>query len=380
MPIKHVLWAVGVEPRRLAESELQREDVLETMILRDSRILSDDWMLIGHQVPTNHGPIDILGIAPDGALVVIELKRDRTPRDVVAQALDYAGCIEAFTSEKIAEVFRAFSGGKNLMAEFKGRFGHDIDDESLNSNHQIVIVAARLDVRTESIVRYLNDRDVPINVVFFQVFADGEQQFLSRTWLIDPTETQLHSVSAPKEADEPWNGEFYVSFGHGQERSWDEARRFGFISAGGGAWYTRTLNLLKPGDRIWVNVPSTGYVGVGSVLGPATMANEFRVEASGELVPAIETLKGGSYHALFRNDPEKSEYFVPVKWLDTVGLAEAYSETGLFGNQNTVCKPTAVKWRHTVERLKGRFQRWNEDAGLLREPVSADMPGKLVMR
>jgi hypothetical protein len=25
---------------------------------------------------------------------------------------------------------------------------------------------------------------------------------------------------------------------------------------------------------------------------------------------------------------------------------------GLFGNQNTVCKPTTPKWTHTVERLK----------------------------
>ena len=35
--------------------------------------------------------------------------------------------------------------------------------------------------------------------------------------------------------------------------------------------------------------------------------------------------------------------------------AEAISEIGLFGNQNTACKPLTPKWRHTVERLKQRF-------------------------
>jgi hypothetical protein len=40
------------------------------------------------------GRIDLLAIAPDGALVLIELNRNRTPREVVAQSLDYAGWVE----------------------------------------------------------------------------------------------------------------------------------------------------------------------------------------------------------------------------------------------------------------------------------------------
>lgn len=37
------------------------------------------------------------------------------------------------------------------------------------------------------------------------------------------------------------------------------------VCAGGGSWYSRTLGLLEPGARVWVNVPSKGYVGVGRV-------------------------------------------------------------------------------------------------------------------
>ncbi|SKB26201.1 hypothetical protein [Sphingopyxis flava] len=50
------------------------------------------------------------------------------------------------------------------------------------------------------------------------------------------------------------------------------------------------------------------------------------------------------------------EYFVSVKWLHTVPLADAVNEIGMFGNQNTVCKPTTPKWRTTVERLKERWR------------------------
>ena len=60
-------------------------------------------MLIGRQEDTGFGGrIDLLAIAPDGSLVLIELKRDRTPRDVVAQALDYASWVEKLRAEDIA--------------------------------------------------------------------------------------------------------------------------------------------------------------------------------------------------------------------------------------------------------------------------------------
>ena len=122
-----------------------------------------------------------------------------------------------------------------------------MDEEQLDGSHQIVIVAATLDASTERIVQYLSDKDVPINVVFFQVFGNGESQLLSRSWLIDPIETEAKAVPAKREGKGPWNGEFYAAFGHYVSgRRWEDAQRFGFISAGGGAWYIRTLALLAP--------------------------------------------------------------------------------------------------------------------------------------
>lgn len=52
-----------------------------------------------------------------------------------------------------------------------------------------------------------------------------------------------------------------------------------------------------------------------------------------------------------------------VEWLDTVPEAQAFDEVGLFGNQNTVCRPHSAKWRETVERLKEMFPGWDARAG-----------------
>lgn len=94
MPQRTALWTVASSPELLAESRLPSEQFLEQMIVAAPRILSDEWMLIGRQEPTTSGRLDLLGLAPDGTLVLIELKRERTPREVVAQALDYATWVE----------------------------------------------------------------------------------------------------------------------------------------------------------------------------------------------------------------------------------------------------------------------------------------------
>ncbi|WAM24303.1 endonuclease NucS domain-containing protein [Myxococcus sp. NMCA1] len=365
MPIQHAIWKVGVPPTPLLPTRLDTEQQLEEMIVKDPRILSDEWMLIGRQEASMHGGrTDLLAIAPDASLVLIELKRDRTPREVVAQAIDYASWLADLGADKIAQMYERLSGGGNLGEAFKQRFGNELDEDSLNQSHQIVIVAAELDSSTERIIGYLNARDIAINAVFFQVFKHGSERFLSRAWLIDPRETQANVAASTgsRGEREPWNGEFYVSFGDATSRSWDDARQYGYVSGGGGSWYSQTLKLLSPGDRVWVKVPKKGYVGVGRVVEPARPASEFNVPTAQGLQPALEVLRHGEKYRATANDPEKAEYFVRVKWLDTVSEAHAVNEVGLFGNQNTVCQPTTPKWRFTVEKLKTHFLHWNAPA------------------
>jgi hypothetical protein len=365
MPIHHAIWRVGEQPAPLVASRLASEQQLEEMIARDPRILSSEWMLIGRQEVTSHGGrVDLLAIAPDASLVLIELKRDRTPREIIAQALDYASWVEQLTPDRVVQIFQRFSGGKSLDVAFQERFGVGLDEETLNQSHQIIIVAAELDPSTERIIGYLNARDIAINVVFFQVFEHGADKLLSRAWLIDPGETQANvaSTTAAKGDKEPWNGEFYVSFGDAASRSWEDAQRFGFISGGGGSWYSQTLKLLSPGDRVWVKIPKKGYVGVGTVLESVQPVNDFKVQADGVEQPALQVLKHADKYRLSAEDPERAEYFVRVKWLDSVSENRAVNEVGLFGNQNTVCQPTTPKWRHTVERLKAAFPHWSDSA------------------
>ncbi len=359
MTIRHAIWKVGEKPVGLSSDVLVSEKQLEDMIVAAPDILHDQWMLIGRQVDTGFGGrIDLLAIAPDGALILIELKRNKTPREVVAQAIDYATFIEGLESDRIVKIYSNFAPGRDLAGDFKARFGQPLDEETLNESHQIVVVASTIDASTTRIVRYLNERDIAINILCFQVFANGDEKLLSRAWLIDPAETQTNATVTPAREKEPWNGEVYASFGHDENgRLWSEARQHGFISAGGGTWYSNSLNLLNPGDRIWVKAPGHGFVGVGRVRGKAVPVSEFKLATPAGERPALDVLKG-RYNS-GKQDPDRAEYFVPVDWLDTVPLEAAVQEVGMFGNQNTVCKPKTPKWRYTVDRLKQRFSQYD---------------------
>ncbi|MBW5800046.1 PDDEXK family nuclease [Halomonas elongata] len=367
MAIEQGIWKLtrntDEPPQRLRPTGLTDEGQLEEQIMQDVSILNRDWLLIGRQVRTGFDKlIDLLAIDANGTVIVIELKRDKTPRDVVAQAIDYASWIVTQADYQLIEIYQAFAERyqrphTSLEDAFEAKFGITLDSVALNENHQLVVVATQLDASSERIINYLNEHaQLSINAMFFAAFEDQGNHYLSRAWMIDPDEPPQSTTR--KTRKEPWNGEFYASFG--DDRPWELARRYGFIAGGGAAWYSKTLAMLSEGDRVWVNIPKTGYVGVAEVIGERCRADEFMVPTEQGSTLLSSLISAAEYPHLYQltdetSDDAAAEYLVPVRWIASFPASQAFSEVGLFGNQNTVCKPTTPKWEHTVARLK---QAW----------------------
>lgn len=95
MPIEVGIWRLGAKPEKVMMSAIDSESRLENALFQDISILSSQLMLIGRQVATSYGKfIDILAMDMSGNLSIIELKKSRTPREVVAQLLDYASWVQ----------------------------------------------------------------------------------------------------------------------------------------------------------------------------------------------------------------------------------------------------------------------------------------------
>ena len=107
--------------------------------------------------------------------------------------------------------------------------------------------------------------------------------------------------------------------------------------------------MLTTGDRVWVNVPKVGYVAIGRVTAEARRLDEFVIDDEGRTLLDVPTQ--GDYGAAELREGDTAMILVGVEWSKSVGLDDAVREVGFFGNQNTVARPLAARWRHTVERL-----------------------------
>jgi Endonuclease NucS len=164
------------------------EKNLEAWIEHEPSILGDRVLIIGRQkdIPSV-SVIDLLGIDQDGTLVIIELKRKRTPREAVAQALDYASWLYSADELQIEGWAEEYLK-QPLKEKFCEYFAVDADDvpELSCQKHRIVLAAPRLDASAERIINYLSQKyDVQINAVFFQYAClSDKKEILARAMLV----------------------------------------------------------------------------------------------------------------------------------------------------------------------------------------------------
>ena len=148
MPIEVGIWRLGAEPAKVKMSIIGSESMLEDALVKDLSILSPQLMLIGRQVSTSYGKfIDMVAMDAQGNLSIIELKRNRTPREVVAQLLDYASWVQSLSHEDVATIYSEKNLGRKLEEGFDDAFGISLP-EQINQNHNLIVVASEVDLST----------------------------------------------------------------------------------------------------------------------------------------------------------------------------------------------------------------------------------------
>lgn len=173
------------------ETNLELESHLEDWLENSPLALAQEPILwIGRQTSAadDEGTIfpDLLGVDIEGNLVVVELKRDEAPREVVAQLLEYAAWANELSDRQIqqfAEEYFETRGRfdrKQFQDVFKDVFEVADSDEvpPLNRNLRLYIVAGNIPARVARVCRFLRTSqgmDIScIDVATFQTEA-GER-------------------------------------------------------------------------------------------------------------------------------------------------------------------------------------------------------------
>jgi hypothetical protein len=347
------LWRVeGEQLVEVATASPKWERIIEDWIAEDPSILGLDLLVIARQFTTGFGArIDLLGIDQEGDLTLIEMKRDKTPREVIAQTLDYGSWVKDLTTPRIHSIANAYLK-KPLSEAFRQKFDQNIPD-TLNSSHNLLIVASGFDPSSRRIVKYLAEAyGVSINTAFFSYFRDGGQEFLASDFLLDQEEVVERAVAAKK----VWTGYFYVNVAEGPNfRNWEDMRNHGFIAAGRGRKFSNQLSRLSQDDKIFVYQPGAGYVGYGCVSSTEpVMAKDFVTEDGRSLDDLrLEGQLNEPGILDHRDDPELAEYLVSVKWQKTFSKFEPKRLEGGFANPAIVCKLRDARTLDFLEKAFG---------------------------
>src|SRR5215216_2118301 len=139
MPVEVGIWRINGTPERVHFSSIEKESKLEDVLYADIGILDPALMVVGRQVLTAYGKfVDLLAIDAEGNLTVVELKRDRTPREVVAQVLDYASWVQDLTYEQVLDIFTVYKPAIVFEQAWTECFGGSPPEE-LNSAHRLTV-------------------------------------------------------------------------------------------------------------------------------------------------------------------------------------------------------------------------------------------------
>lgn len=159
---------------------------LEEWLASDPSIIRPGLKVIGRQVSTRSGPLDLLAIDGSGNLVVIELKRDQIPRVALAQAIDYASDVASWGIDKIGEVCAEYTGEslEDVLSETLSE--DDLEHLVINETQRIILVGFAVEPQLERMIEWLSDGyGVSINAVSLKyIRTSAGNEVLARTAVI----------------------------------------------------------------------------------------------------------------------------------------------------------------------------------------------------
>ena len=171
----------------LADLHLQERAHLQEWVLANPSVLGrgieivtseyDRWQTAAGDPVKDR--LDILGIDPDGRLVVVELKRDAAPRAVHMQAVNYAAMVSRLSPSDVAELWSAYRFKRGDPVDVASARVELETEKALTEasirRPRIVLVASDFPVSVTAAVVWLNEQGVDISLIRYRAYRLGDE-------------------------------------------------------------------------------------------------------------------------------------------------------------------------------------------------------------
>ena len=192
------------------KTDIELEDHLESWLENSPWALVEEESIlwIGRQTSANveESTIfpDLLGLDSEGNLVIVELKKSKAPRDVVAQLLEYAAWAEELSDEEIYGIAEDYFQTIRKETTFQDAFSETFDSEmlendipALNRRLRLFVVAEEIPGTVSRVCRFLRtSHGMDINCLAVSTFQTESGEKLVNT----EAKVGQEDVIAPKSA------------------------------------------------------------------------------------------------------------------------------------------------------------------------------------
>lgn len=190
--------------------EENKEIDLEILLEKNPEYFFDNSkiLIIGRQVTTNLNTfIDLLGVDQFGNTVVIELKRGKTPRETLAQLIEYASFIDNLDYDQLNEIYQNYSGEDASLEDYHQEYYKSDGEEKLswNKSSKLVIVASNITPEIKQTSMYLRKKGLDVYCVEFKYFVNkADNKMISSDFVVGDEEfirTKINSSAQLPKTD-----------------------------------------------------------------------------------------------------------------------------------------------------------------------------------
>lgn len=179
-------------PARLFEKDRQ-EEYLHKLIEQNLNLLStkenEQLYLLGSHLTILGPELDLLFVDRNGSLGIVELKRGKSPRDTIAQILEYASKLRSLSLDELEEKVDLKSAHTKIKEdypdleigfnEFRERVKQSLNDGRFN----LIVVSYSIDETTRDTMDYLRTFGMQVQGLEFKYFEGDKEEYFVTNWI-----------------------------------------------------------------------------------------------------------------------------------------------------------------------------------------------------
>lgn len=199
---------VPLPARKMSELKIRERGDLQRLLRDRIEVISPGTLVISEEYTGWSGSlrrIDLLGVDPDGTLVVFELKRTQDGGHMDLQGIRYAAMASVLTFEDLVEVYADYLGrrdsGQDAEAALRGHLETEEDGE-VGARVRIVLASADFGQEVTTTVLWLNEQGLDVRCVRLEPYQDGDSIYLDVQQIIPVPEAADYTVRLREKRDE----------------------------------------------------------------------------------------------------------------------------------------------------------------------------------